>query len=163
MIFLHTARVYDTCISTKKRYGKCPIDADAQLTKIISYTLHVRTRIIFFHILLKCYESEGWGFEFPSGRDVFGHKKWHFHINIRPCVEQECCCPLYISNIIFTLKIFILPEPVLKKIWDSKCHALIAQMVRIFARIRRLGVRVSLWHRMDATLSCFLAIITTWK
>ena len=59
----------------KKRYGKCPIDSDAQLTKIIPYTLHVRTRIIFCHILLKCYESEGWGFEFPSSRDVFGLKK----------------------------------------------------------------------------------------
>ena len=51
------------------------------------------------------HESEGWGFESPSGRDIFCLKKRrHFHKNIRPCVENECCCPrkVNISNVNFT-------------------------------------------------------------
>ena len=43
-------------------------------------------------------------------------KLWHFHKNTRSCVENECCCPraVNISNVNFTSKISIPPEPVLK-------------------------------------------------
>ena len=56
------------------------------------------------------HESEGWGFESLSGRDIFCLKKlWHFHKNIRSCVENECCCPRTVnsSNVNFTSNIFI--------------------------------------------------------
>ena len=42
--------------------------------------------------------------ECHPGRDIF--KLWHFHKNIRSCVENECCCPriVNISNVDFTSK-----------------------------------------------------------
>ena len=41
-------------------------------------------------------------------------KLWHFPKNTRSCVENECCCPrtVNISNVNFTSKISIPPEPV---------------------------------------------------
>ena len=40
-------------------------------------------------------------------RHFLSRKLWHFHKNIRSCVETKCCCPrtLNISNINFTLKL----------------------------------------------------------
>ena len=43
------------------------------------------------------------------GRDNFlSQKLWHFHKNIRSCVENECCClcTVNITNVNFTSKIF---------------------------------------------------------
>ena len=44
----------------------------------------------------------------PSQVETFSvlKKLWHFHKNIRSCVENECCCPrtLDISNVNFTSK-----------------------------------------------------------
>ena len=54
------------------------------------------------------HESERWGFETPSGRDIFMSRKlWHFPKNSRLCVEIEWSCPhtVHISNVNFTLYI----------------------------------------------------------
>ena len=58
------------------------------------------------------HEYQDWEFESPSGWDIF----WHLHKNIRFWVENECCSPraVYISNVNFTTKISILPEPVFR-------------------------------------------------
>ena len=68
-------------------------------------------------ILAQWLEHSAWiaklGFEFPShppsqtprSRHFLSQKLWHFHKNIRPCVENECYCPrtVNISNVNFTL------------------------------------------------------------
>ena len=87
--------------------------------------------------------------------------------NTRWCVEYECCCPrtVNISNVSFTSKISIPPEPVLKNMGqqmsgpDSSINRL-----EHSALIRRLGVRVplrsrhflsqKLWHFHKNTRSC---------
>ena len=56
------------------------------------------------------HESEGWGFvpfRTPtSGRDI--QKLWHFHKNIRSCIENECSsCTVCISNVNFASKIYL--------------------------------------------------------
>ena len=73
-------------------------------------------------------------------RHFLSQKLWHFHKNIRSCVENECCCPRTgnSSNVKFTSKISIPPEPVFKT-RDSKCLALIAQMVRAFGMNPKVG------------------------
>ena len=67
-------------------------------------------------------------------------KLWNFHNNIRSCVENESCCPrtVYISNVNFTSRISIPPEPVFKW-WDNKCLALITQMVRALGMNPKAG------------------------
>ena len=59
---------------------------------------------------------------------------WHFHKNICLCVENECCCPctVKISNVDLDFKNICTARASLKKTWDSKCMALVAQMVRAF-------------------------------
>ena len=39
------------------------------------------------------HESEGWGFESPSGRDIFCLKNFDTFTRTSVCVENECCCP----------------------------------------------------------------------
>ena len=55
------------------------------------------------------HESKTWGFESPTVRGIFCPKNFHFHKNIRSCVENESCCPrtVIISNINFTSNIYI--------------------------------------------------------
>ena len=48
------------------------------------------------------YESDDWGLDSPSGRDIFCLKKvWHFYNGIRSCVLNECT--INILNVNFTL------------------------------------------------------------
>ena len=49
-------------------------------------------------------------------RHFLSQKLWHFHKNIRSCVENEFCCQrtVNISNVNFTSKISIPPESVFK-------------------------------------------------
>ena len=51
------------------------------------------------------HESEGLGVQVPlKSKHFLSQKLWHFHKNIRLCVENECCClrTVNISNINFT-------------------------------------------------------------
>ena len=67
-------------------------------------------------------------------RHFLSQNLWHFHMNIRLCVENECCCPctVKISNVDLDIKNICTTRASLKKTWDSKCMALAAQMVRAF-------------------------------
>ena len=75
-------------------------------------------------------------------------KHWHFHKNIRSCVENEWWCPrrVNISNVNFT-NIYIYHQSQYSKIWDSKCLALITQMLRAFGINPKVGLRVPLRSR----------------
>ena len=59
---------------------------------------------------------------------------WHFHKNICLCVENECCCPctVKILNVDLDFKNICTARASWKKTWDSKCKALVAQMVKAF-------------------------------
>ena len=49
------------------------------------------------------------GVRFPLRSRLFlSEKLWHFHKNIRSCVENECCCPLTVNiwNVNFTWQIY---------------------------------------------------------
>ena len=57
------------------------------------------------------------GVRFPfRSRHFLSQNLWHFHKNIRSCGENECWCSrtVNISNVNFTSKISIPPEPVFK-------------------------------------------------
>ena len=98
-------------------------------------------------------------------RHFLSQKLWHFDKDTRSCVENECCCPrtVNISNVNFTSKISMPPEPVFKT-WDSKWLALIAQMVRAFGMNPRNGrssppqvetfLSQKLWRFHKNTRSC---------
>ena len=64
-------------------------------------------------------ESGGWGFEPPQVSSI---KKWHFHKNIRSCVENDCGCPrtVNISNVNITSKLTYL---------DHKATGNISQLI----------------------------------
>ena len=61
------------------------------------------------------HESEGWGFESPSGQDIFCLKNFDTFTRTPVCVKHECCCPctVDIPNVEFTSKI---------KSLYTKCH-----------------------------------------
>ena len=70
---------------------------------------------------LKWLEHSAWirrlGVRVPlRSRPFLSQKRWHFHENIRSCAENEWCLPraVNISNVNFTSKISIPPEPVFK-------------------------------------------------
>ena len=73
-------------------------------------------------------------------RPFLSQKLRHFHENIRSCVENECCFPrtVNISNINFTSK-YLYHQIQYSKPWDSKCLALITQMVIAFGMNPMLG------------------------
>ena len=72
----------------------------------------------------------------------------HLHKNTRSCVENKCCCPRTVnfSNVNFTSK-YLYHQNQYSKTRDSKCLALIAQMVRAFGTNPKVGVRVPLRSR----------------
>ena len=60
---------------------------------------------------LKWLDHSAWirrlGFRVPlRSRHFLSQKPWHFHNNIRSCVENDCCCPrtVNISSVNFILK-----------------------------------------------------------
>ena len=69
---------------------------------------------------------------------------WHFHKNIRSCVENECCFPrtVNISSFNFTSNISIPPEPVLKNMEQQMSGSDNSNGERIRHESEGLGVRV---------------------
>ena len=112
------------------------------------------------------HESEGWGFESTSGRDILCLKNFDTFTRTSVRVSKiNAVARAQLTFQMFTLlKKYLYHKSMCSKTWDSKCLALIAQMVRAFAWIRRLGVRVplklrhflsqKLWHFHKNIRSC---------
>ena len=80
-------------------------------------------------------------------------------------VENECCCPRTVNISMLTLlQKYLYHQSQYSATWDSKCLALIAQMVRAFGMNPKRGVRVplrsrhflsqKLWHFHKSARSC---------
>ena len=89
------------------------------------------------------HESEGWG-----SRHFLSQKLWPFHKNIRSRVEINAVARAQLTFQRLTLlqNIYTARASV-QKHWDSKCLALIAQMVRAFGMSPMVVVRVPLRSR----------------
>ena len=88
--------------------------------------------ITFSHSLS---ESEMiWGFESPSGRDIFCLNIFDTFIGTFVCVSKMNAA----AHAQLTFQMLTSPEPV-SKTWDSKCLVLIAKIVRAFGVNLKVG------------------------
>ena len=93
-------------------------------------------------------------------------KLWHFHKNIRSCVENEWCCPrtVNISNVNFTLQKSIPPEPAFKSMGQQMSGPDSSNGKSIWHESEGWGARVplrsrhflsqKLWHFHKNIRSC---------
>ena len=66
---------------------------------------------------------------------------WHFRRNICLCIEYKRCflCTVNILNVYFTSK-YLYHQSQYSNTWDSKCVALISQVVKSFSMNLKVGV-----------------------
>ena len=85
-----------------------------------------------------------WGFESPSGGDIFCLKKrQHFHKNIRSYVENEWYCPRTVNILnVKLIQKYLYRQSQHSKTWDSKFWPWLLKLLEDSAWIRRFGVRV---------------------
>ena len=121
---MYMIAVINTCtwlFFVMERY--VPICVFAYLWFELSHT-HNGIYILYIYIHLYIYiyiwpnrlEHSAWIQRWGVWVPLRSKRNWQFHKNTRSCVENECCCPrtVKISNVNFTSKISIPPEPVLK-------------------------------------------------
>ena len=63
--------------------------------------------------------------------DFLSQTLWHFHKNIRSCVEMNAVASTQLTLQILTHQY--------SQSWDSKCLAIVAQMVRVFGMTPEVG------------------------
>ena len=87
------------------------------------------------------HECEGWGFESPSCRDIFCLKNFDTFLKKHPFVNRTWLLMRMHSlhfNVNFITK-YLYRQSQYSTTWDSKCLALIAQLVRTFGMNTKVG------------------------
>ena len=98
-------------------------------------------------------------FNIASGRTFSVSKLWHFHKNIRLCVENECCCPRTVSilNVNFTSKyIYIYNDIACLGVYDLNVNFFLVQCL--------IRLSTSIWKSNDTfqCIQCRLFVIIRW-
>ena len=112
------------------------------------------------------HESEGWGFESPSGRDIFCLKNFDTFTRtpVRVSKMNAVARAKLTYQMINLLQRYIYHQNQCSKTWYSKCLALIVQWVTVFGMNPKVGgssplrsrhfLSQWLWHFYKNTRSC---------
>ena len=135
------------------------------LPALNDYHQHFAGGLVWMSWTIHIWQSEGLGFESPSGRDIFCLKNCHtlkrtsVHVFKINAVAQLT----FQTKTLF--KKYLHRQSQSSKTWDSKCLALIAQMVRAFSvnpkvgglsppQVETFSVSKKLWHFQKNIHSC---------